>query len=361
MKRLTPLAAALLLAACARHDAPAEEIRAVRTVVVAPDAARGSAAYSGEIKARRETALAFQTGGRIAKRLVEVGDAVAAGQPLMMLDPTDASLSAAAAKAELDSARARQAQDRSDLERFEALAAKGFVGRRDLDKARLALDTSAQTLKAAEAQYKVSANQAGYTTLRATTAGVVTAIDAEIGRVVQAGTVVVHVAEKGERELVVSVPESRVDELRDAKALRVALWANPDRTYEGKLRELAPDTDTVTRTYAARISIVDADAATRLGMTARLTLELGADASTRKLPLTALYDVDGHPKVWVVDAKTSRVKSRAIDVAALRKDAVLVRGGLVDGERVVTAGVHVLHDGQQVRAVDPSDSKLAER
>lgn len=360
--RPTVLAAALaaaLLSGCTKPAAPEAEVRTVRTVTVAPEAARAAATYSGEIKARRENALGFQVGGRVQKRLVDVGDAVVAGQPLMLLDPTDSGLQAAAAKAELDSAKTRYAQYRTDFTRYEALAAKGYVGRSELDKARLTLDTAAQSLKAAEASWRVAANQASYTTLRASSAGVVTAIEADIGRVVQAGSVVVRVAEKGERELLVSVPESRIDELKQARGLTIELWADGSRQYAGKLRELAPDTDSITRTYAARVAILDPDAALRLGMTARLSLDLGTHQTLRKLPLTALYDTDGAPKVWVVDAKTSKVALRAVTVASLAKDAVLVSAGLADGERVVTAGVHVLREGQQVKSTEPM--QLAER
>jgi len=214
-----------------------------------------------------------------------------------------------------------------------------------------------QSFKAAEANYRVAANQAGYATLKANVDGVVTAIDADVGRVVQAGQVVIHIAEHGERELLVSVPESRVDELRNARTLAVVLWADPTRRYAGRLRELAPDTDSVTRTYAARISVVDADAAVGLGMTARLQVDLSAPSNARKLPLTAIFDPDGSPRVWVVDPKTSRVAQRPVRLEQMQKNAVLVGSGLSDHDVVVTAGVNLLHDGQQVRIADSQSQK----
>jgi RND family efflux transporter MFP subunit len=181
---------------------------------------------------------------------------------------------------------------------------------------------------------------------------VITAIDAEAGHVVQAGQVVVHIAEHGEREIEVSVPESRVEELRHAASLSIQLWADASRRYTGRLRELAPNTDAVTRTYAARVSVLDADAALGLGMTAKLVLGLDAGEGLRKLPLTALYDTGGTPQVWIVDRKTSRVEARALRVARMQKDAVLVREGLNEGDVVVTAGAHLLHAGQKVRLAD---------
>ena len=358
MSSKNTLVAALLLAAalmsgCGAQPSGFEDIRPVRTMTVSPPQDAASANYSGEIRARRESAMGFQVAGRVSRRLVEIGDKVVRGQALLQLDPVDATLNAQASKAQLDSARSQLAQAQSDLDRYEALAEKHFVGRSELEKARLSQLTAAQSLKAAEANYRVAANQASYTSLVAGAAGTVTAIDVEVGQVVQAGQIVVHVAEDGERELLVSVPESRVQELRSAGAMRIELWVNPQRRYTGKLREMAPDTDSVTRTYAARISLLDADAEVRLGMTAKLSVELPQFANMRVVPLTAIHDTDGTPTVWVVDAGGDRVASRRVTLADVRKDAVLVSAGLADGERVVTAGVNLLHEGQKVRMADP--------
>ncbi|MGE0387968.1 MAG: efflux RND transporter periplasmic adaptor subunit [Gammaproteobacteria bacterium] len=348
----TILVAASFLGACTEQQPRREDVRPVRTLTVGASADAGVAIYSGEVNARYQHALGFQVAGRIDRRLVEVGDVVSAGTPLMALDSTDSDLSAAASRAQVDSARSQLAQARSDLDRFETLATKGFMGRSELEKGRLALATAVQALKAAEANYRVAANRAGYATLRAGANGVVTAIDAEVGTVVQAGQTVIHVAENGERELSVSVAESRVDELRHARDMTIELWADPQHRYAGRLRELAPDTDAVTRTYAARVSILEPDAALRLGMTARLLVQYGTRGGAHELPITAIYDPDGKPRVWVVDPKTSRVRMREIVLAQVRKDAVLVRAGIVDGDVVVTAGVHLLHPDQRVRIAE---------
>jgi len=357
MLRTTAIATALiaalpLLAGCSSNHVQIEDVRPVRTLTIGAPSAAAAASYSGEIKARHEAVLGFMVGGRIQQRLVEVGDRVKAGMPLLRLDPTDTALNAQAALAQVNSARSSLAQNRNDLARYEALAQKSYVGKSELEKARLTLANAEQSLKAAEANYHVAANQAGYTTLKANVDGVVTALDADTGRVVQAGQVVIRIAEHGERELLVSVPESRVDELRTARALSVEMWADSTRHYAGRLRELAPDTDTVTRTYAARISVIDADAAVGLGMTARLSVDLASSGEARKLPLTAIFDPDGAPRVWVVDPKTSRVTQRAVTLAQMQKNAVLVSSGLQDRDIVVTAGVNLLHDGQQVRIAD---------
>jgi membrane fusion protein, multidrug efflux system len=360
------LAGLLPLAGC-RHEAPrVEDVRPVRTVTVAAPRAPQAANYSGTIRARRELAQGFLVAGRVQQRLVEVGERVAADQPLLALDPADATLNMKAADAQSASARAQLAQARNDLARYEALAKKNYVGKSEMEQARLQVETARQNVEAADAERRLARNQSAYTTLRASRAGVVTAIDVEVGSVVQAGQVAVHLAEGGERELEVSVPESRVGELRDARSLSVALWADGSRRYPGRLRELAPDTDDVTRTYAARISVVDADEALALGMTASLSVELARDSALRELPLTALRDADGTPTVWVVDTTSSRVAMREVSLAGVRKDAVLVQRGLADGEVVVTAGANLLHESQAVRLAEsqratPAPMQVAER
>jgi RND family efflux transporter MFP subunit len=172
--------------------------------------------------------------------------------------------------------------------------------------------------------------------------------------VVSPGQAVVTVAADGEREVVVSIAESRVEELKAAKTLQVSLWSAPGKTYTGSLRELAPDTDSVTRTYSARIAVKQPDAALRLGMTATVFAADVDGARAIRLPLTAIHNVDGQSMVWVVDPKTARVATRAVRLGAAQNDHVLIARGLSSGETVVTAGVHMLFAGQKVKVVAPA-------
>lgn len=351
---LVPLAAALMLAGCRHESEPTvEEVRPVRSTVVGASTGSVGATYSGEIQPRYESKLGFQTSGRIVSRMVEVGGAVKRGQPLLRLDPAQETLHVVAAAADVDAARSRVAQNRVDLQRTEQLLARSFASQAELDQQRLALAQSESALQSALAQQQIKFNQRGYTTLVADRDGVVSAIAAEAGQVVSAGQPIVTLAADGEREVVVSIPESRVEELRRARNLQVSVWAQPGKTYAGSLRELAPDTDSVTRTYSARISVHGADTALRLGMTASVFAP-DVDGSTAiRLPMTAIYDKAGQPQVWLVDGKNARVSLRAVQLGAAHNDSVLVVGGLVGGETVVTAGVHMLHAGQQVKTIAP--------
>lgn len=352
---LFTLTALALLATtgCSRQAQPAkEDIRPVRSTIVGQSDGSVGATYSGEIQARYESRLGFQTSGKIVARLVELGAHVRRGQVLMRLDPAQESLHVAAASADVDAARSRVAQNRIDLQRTEQLLARQFASQAELDQQRLALEQAESQLKAATAQQQIKLNQRGYTELVADRDGVVIAVQAEAGQVVSAGQQVVTLAGDGEREVLVSVPESRVDELRQAKDLRVSTWSQPGRAYAGELRELAPDTDSLTRTYSARVSVKNADAALRLGMTASVFAADVEGSRAIRLPLTAIHQVGQSPQVWIVDPKTSLVSARPVQLGSAQNEHVLITRGLAGGEKVVTAGVHMLHAGQKVKEPD---------
>lgn len=353
--------AAHALAACGPAPAPEkEEMRPVRTIVAGYSPGSVDANYSGEIRARYESQLGFRTAGKIVARLVEVGSHVKRGQQLLQLDPTQESLQVAAAGAEVDAAKSRVAQAHIDVKRIEQLLARNFASQAELDQQRLALDQAEAQLRSALARQQLNTNLRGFTTLVADRDGVVSSINAEAGQVVAAGQPVVSVASDGEREVAISIPESRVDELRKAKTLQVSVWAHPGKSWTGTLRELAPDTDSVTRTYSARISIQKPSPdLLRLGMTASVTAADVDGNGAIRLPLTAIVDHEGGRQVWVVDPKTSRVAAREVKLGSAQNDSVLVVAGLKGGETVVSAGVHMLQPGQLVKLTDQPTAAVA--
>ncbi len=353
------MALALLASGCANKDETAwEDVRPVRSVVAGAGSGSVGATYSGELQARYESKLGFQASGRVVSRLVEVGSTVRRGQPLMRLDPAQETLHVVAATADVEAARSRVAQNRVDLQRVEQLLGRQFASAAEVDQQRLALAQAESQLKAALAQQEIKQNQRAYTELRADRDGVVTTINAEAGQVVSAGQHVLTVAGDGERDVVVSVAESRVDELRRAKALQVSFWTQPGRYYPAVLREMAPDTDSVSRTYSARITVQGAEGALRLGMTASVHVPDVEGAAAMRLPLTAIYSKDGNNLVWVIDARTSQVAARPVTLGSMQGDSVAIASGLSGGETVVTAGVHLLHAGQKVK---PAATRVADR
>lgn len=331
--------AALSLAACSKSPLPPEPLRPVLTAVVGESTDDGAVTYSGEVRSRYETPLAFRIGGKIAARLVDVGATVKGGDVLARLDPADSALSASAANAQLDLASA-------DLARYRELRAKNFVSQ-------AALDAKETSFKSAKAQAELARNQSDYTVLRADHAGVVEAVSAEIGQVVAAGQTVVRVARSDALEVAVAIPESRIPErLKDAQ---ITLWADEQASYRGVLRELSPVADAATRTYAARVTLIKPDSRVQLGMTAKVRFldgQTGVQTARLSVPLTAIFQQDGRPALWVV-GNDQTLSLRPVSVAAYGEQLAVIADGIQTGERIVVAGVHKLTAGEKIKPVEP--------
>jgi len=361
MKPLNVLVAALALtlAACSQpSQAPkAEEIRPVRVMTVgAASAARGFE-YAGEVRPRHETRLSFRVGGKITERLVEVGSVVRAGQPVARLDSADLGLAVASAKAQVASLQAERDLASADLKRYTDLRAKNFISQAEYDRRASTLTTAEARLEAVQAQYRQAANQAAYTTLTADTAGVITSIEAEAGQVVTAGQTVARLARPGEKEIAIAVPESQRDLVEGAKEFAVTLNAQPGRTWKGRLREFSPMADAATRTYAARITVLEAGNDMDLGMSARVSVASAAAASGVELPLSAIYSRGETPNVWLVSGNSVRLVP--VKMRGLSGERVLIESGLNSGDVVVIAGASLIREGQPVRVLNAPDKVVA--
>ena len=349
-----------LLLGCTHAEDTPPPVRPVLAMTVSAGNAADAAVYSGEVRARHEADIGFRIPGKLTARLVDVGATVKQGQALARIDPSDSQSSAEASRAAVTAAETDHKLAAAELERYRALADKGFVGKSVLDQRVATADAARARLDQAQAQLALSRNQLGYTTLTASSNGVVTAVLAEAGQVVAAGQPVVRIARPEEREVLVSIPEARLAATRSARDIRIRLLSDPGKTYQGRLRELSPNADPLTRTFAARISILGADAGVALGMTANVAFS-GTGGPAMQLPLAAVTQADGKATVWVVDQASMTVSPRAVTAGAFREDTVAVLAGLQTGETVVTAGVNKLVAGQKVRispdsAVTPATS-----
>jgi len=343
------LTAVLVLAACGKETGRPEEVHPVRVTQAAVTDQRLHASYSGDVRPRYETELGFRVAGKILAREVEVGSAVKTGEVLARLDSQDLELNILSARSQLEAARSDYQQARGDLERYRNLLRKGFISRAEFDRRDNLYRVAKAKFAQAEAQLGVAQNQGTYATLRADADGVITAILAEAGQVVAAGQTVMRMARGEEREVMISVPENRLDELRAANDIRVTLWADPSVTYKGQVREVSPGADSVTRTYAAKVTILDADPRVQLGMTATVLLGSVRPAPAIELPLAALYRKDGDPAVWVVESGTATVRLVPVRLGEYHENTFTVLDGLKAGDLVVTAGVHKLLPGQKVK------------
>ena len=303
----------------------------------------------GTIRPRIETELGFRVAGKVASRLVGVGEVVKAGQPLATLDEVDLRLQTEQAEAETRAAAASLRQAQVDLSRTETLTSKGYAAGASLDRQQAATEEARGRLLRAERALTLARNARSYAVLTADADGVVMASSIEPGQVVTAGQAAIRLAKTGEKEAVVSIPESLVA-LAQGRAV-VTLWSAPGKRYEAKLREFAPAADVATRTYLARFAIPHADAAVQLGMTATVTISTADRDRVARLPLSALFDQGSGPAVWTV-GEEGRPLLKPVEVTAYEAKDVLIAGGVADGDRVVTLGVSKLDPGQTLRVVE---------
>ncbi|WGR93776.1 efflux RND transporter periplasmic adaptor subunit [Bradyrhizobium sp. ISRA435] len=334
------------------NEKTAEKADPGRPVLVATvhyEAETPERSFVGTIKPRIEADMGFRVAGKVAKRLVEVGQTVDVDQPLATLDEVDLKLQAEQAEAEFSAATGVLAQAAAAEQRAKDLKAKGWTTDAQLDSAKAAADEARARLNRAERSVELTRNSLSYATLVADTRGVVTATMIEPGQVVAAGQAAIRVARLGEKEAVVAIPETLLARARSGVAT-VTLWSDAKKTYAAKLREVAPSADPATRTYLAKFSLPDADDSVSLGMTATLTLADNASERVAKLPLSALYSQGGDPSLFIVDDK-GKVALKPVKVKSYESDSVVISGGVDEGAKVVALGVQKLDPSQKVRVV----------
>jgi RND family efflux transporter MFP subunit len=340
------------LAACQEATSKsAPPPRPVQVAEVAFENRNPTREFVGVVRARYETDLAFRVGGKVIARKVNVGDVVKAGDVLAQLDPQDLRLQREQAEAEIIAARSALAQTTSDEARYASLAGRGYAAVAEHERKKAARDEAEGRVQKAIRALDLARNQLQYADLVAEADGVVTASLVEPGQVVSAGQTVLRVARLDEKEAVVALPETWLAEARRADAT-VRLWSEPDRAFRARLRELSPQADATTRTYAARFTIEDADATVALGMTATVSLARPGEGPVARLPLSAIFNQGKGPAVYVVNEPLGALALRPVEVEAFTEENALVKGGLNPGEKVVTLGVHKLEVGQAVRAVE---------
>ncbi|MTW18991.1 efflux RND transporter periplasmic adaptor subunit [Rhodoplanes serenus] len=348
------LLVALLLSGCDTGASTGDKAAAPldRPVLVAPvhfeDLAE-TRTFAATIRPRIESDLGFRVGGKVARRLVQNGDRVRAGQPLLLLDTTDLELQRQQAEAEVRAATTSRAQAEAEEARATELQRKGWAAAATLDRARAAAEEARGRLTRAQRSLDLARNALDYATLEADADGVITATPVEPGQVVAAGQPAVRLARLAEVEAQVAFPETFVERARGASG-HLTLWSLPGRSYEVRLRELSPTADAATRTYAARYTIPAADDAVRLGMSATLTLREGGGQHAARLPLTALFNHGRGPCVWVVE-DGGRLVARPVEIVRYEGSGVLIGSGVAEGEKVVTLGVEKLDPGLVVRPV----------
>ncbi len=356
------IAAAFLVAACSKPAPPEEPIRAVKITTVGLDSMRSGAEFAGEVRARVESRLGFRVGGKIVRRQAELGQRVKAGDVLAQLDPQDYQLAAQAARAQVAAARTNRDLAAADFKRYKELRDQNFISGAELERRETTLKAAQAQLEQAQAQLSGQGNQASYTRLVADVSGVVTAVEAEPGQVVTAGTPVVRIAQDGPRDAVFAVPEDRVALIKPGSGVDVRLWS-ANTTLKGVVREVAASADPITRTFGVKVSL-DVKDAVALGTTVTVVPQAFDRSGVQviKLPTSAFRQDGKQSAVWVLEPASMTVRLQPVQIATADGNEVVVAGGLQPGMRVVVAGVHVLSPGQKVtiykeiQAVAPVDT-----
>lgn len=347
--RFLPLLLPLLLTGCSQEVPPEAVIRPamVTQPVQASDSTR---IYPGEVRARYEPDLAFRIGGKVTRRLVDTGSRVKKDQPLAELDAQDVRLQLEAARAQVTAAEADLHLAKGELERYKTLLQKQTISRSQYDAVENQYRAAEARLQQVRAQYDVASNQADYAVLRAPQDGVIARRLVEVGQVVAPGQTVFTLAVNGEREVVIGVPEQAIDRFAIGQEVQVELWSQPGRLLPGRIRELSPAADPLSRTFATRVAFDARHVAAEVGQSARVYIR-SSDQTALALPLSAITADGDQSYVWVVNPEDSTVVRTPVRVASYTQHQVLILEGLKLQDWVVSAGVHLLQSGQKIRPV----------
>ncbi|WP_233252023.1 efflux RND transporter periplasmic adaptor subunit [Limnohabitans sp. 2KL-17] len=335
-----------------------EPLRSVKLFTVSQGELNLSGQYSAEVRARVESRLSFQVAGKLVERSVDLGQRVAAGQLLARIDAQDYQLAAQAALAQVSAAQSQRDLAAAEFKRFEALRGQNFISAAELERREATLKAAEATLNQAKAQGQVQNNQAGYARLVASHSGVITAVEAEAGQVVSAGQPVLRLAHDGPRDAVFAVSEQMAFSLKIGQAMQVTLTST-GQSFKGKVRELAASADPVTRTYAVKLAL---DGSDRLPLGATLNvlaLHLpGSQAAVIKVPTSALRQDGQATVVWLLDETSMTVNIQVVVLGPIDGNEVVITSGLKPGQKVVSAGVHVLAPGQKVTVYSAAPNAL---
>ena len=342
------IAAGFFLAACSKPAVQEEPVRAVKLLTVGLQSAQTTLEYAAEVKPRVESRLSFRVGGKLMERPVEAGQRVKAGQVLAQLDPQDLQLASDSARAMVAAAQTNRDLAAADFKRYQSLKEQNFISGAELERRDSVLKAAQAQLDQAQAQFRAQGNQAAYAMLRADVSGVVTAVLAERGQVLAAGSPVVQIAQDGARDVVFAVPEDKLAAIKLGSEVQVRLWSTQG-TFKAVVREVAASADPVTRTFTVKVALSSQDDLP-LGSTVSVLpaalQHLGAQVI--KLPTSALFQQGQSSAVWLLDVPSMTVKSQVVNIATADGNEVVVASGLQPGMQVVVAGVHVLAPGQKV-------------
>jgi RND family efflux transporter MFP subunit len=353
---LLAFALPMLLAACERKpEAVAPQARPVRTVTVEKHEAGSPVTLTGRIEAEDEVSLGFRIAGRLHENSAKLGNRVQPGEVVARLEPQNELNGLRSAEANLTAAQAQLTVAQNHFERQDTLLKQGWTTRSNWDQAKQALQTTQAQVDSAEAQLKAAQDLVSFTQLQADAPGVVTEVGPRAGAVVQAGQMIVRLARQDGRDAVFDVSAQLIRSAPSDPQITVSLTDDPTVTAQGRIREVAPQANPVTRTFEVKVGLTDPPQAMRLGATVTGRMQMEA-FPVIDIPASALTRFNQQPAVWIVDPSNLTVSPRNVDVLRYDPTTVAVSEGLNTGEIVVTAGVQALHPGQKIRLLGSPSS-----
>jgi len=351
----------LCLSACSKPETVQEPVRAVKVITVGASSLSAGSEFAGEVRARVETRLGFRVAGKITQRQAEMGQHVKAGALLAQMDAADYQLAAQAAQAQVAGARTQRDLAQAEYKRYEGLRAQNFISGVELERREASLKAAQSTLDQALAQAQNQGNQTAYTQLRADVSGVITSVDAEVGQVVAAGTPVFRLAQDGPRDAVFAVSENMVMRLQKGQVM-TAVMSQGGPAVKGRIREISGSADPVTRTFTVKLAL---EGSNELPLGASVNVQSGGltavKADVIKIPTSALRQEGKGSAVWVLNEAQLTVSSQPVVVSTADENEAVISSGLTAGQRIVSAGVHVLNPGQKVTVYQAPITPAASR
>ena len=336
----------VVISGCGSEKPPEDTSLKVRTITIGEESGTTSAGYSGTIHNRTETNLAFQIGGRVLNKFVNVGDVVEAGQVIAQINGSDTAAQMQNAEGAVKAAQSAFELAETNAKRYRELYAQQAISKLQLDQAENQLNATAAQLQQAQASLNLSSNQNSYTNLTAPDTGIITALNLESGQVVAAGQSIGTLAAGHDPEAVIALPEQELSKIHVGSPATITFWALPNVTVQGVVREISPVPDPVARTYTVKITLQNAPSEVQLGMTINANLTT-TDTSNITIPLTALVkDSNGNNAVYIIRDKKAHLVS--IKTGDFGQNSVIVTSGLAKGDIVITAGTQQLQEGTAV-------------
>ena len=335
-----------VISGCGSEKPPEDTSLKVRTITIGEESGTTSAGYAGTIHNKTETNLAFQIGGRVLNKFVNVGDSVQAGQVIAQINSSDTAAQVQKSEGDVKAAQSAFELAETNAKRYRELYAQQAISRLQLDQAENQLNVASAQLQQAQAGLNLSSNQSSYTTLTAPDTGIITALNLESGQVVAAGQNVGTLAAGHDPEAVIALPEQELSKIHVGSPANVTFWALPNVTVQGVVREISPVPDSVARTYTVKIALQNPPREVQLGMTVNVNLAT-TDTSHITIPLTALVkDSSGNNAVYIIRDKKAHLVP--IKTGEFGKNSVIVTSGLAKGDIVITAGTQQLQEGTAV-------------